>query len=120
MKLSFPIRALALATLTLAAHEHAFAAAGRTQRGERTALDRYIAKPDTNYSFRIASSIKGDGLTIHYIDMISQSWLTTNEVNRPLWQHWLTIVVPDKVTNPTALLFINGGANKTKIGRAHV
>jgi PhoPQ-activated pathogenicity-related protein len=102
----------AVTALALAVHETACAAT-RTQRGERTALDRYIAKADTNYSFRLAQSIKGEGLTIHYIDMISQSWLTTNEVNRPLWQHWLTIVVPDKVTSSTALLFINGGSTRT-------
>src|SRR4030095_2683859 len=73
------------------------APADRTKLGERTALDRYIAAPDTNYSWRLAQSIKGDGYTTHMIDMISQSWLTTNEVNRTLWQHWLTVVVPDKV-----------------------
>lgn len=89
------------------------ASPARTQRGERTALDRYVAKPDTNYSFRLDHSVKGDGYTTHYVDMISQSWLTTNEVNRPFWQHWLTLVVPDKVTTPTALLFITGGSTRT-------
>src|SRR6266487_5094881 len=44
--------------------------------------------------------------------MISQAWLTTNEVNRTLWQHWLTIVKPDKLTSTTGLLFIGGGGNK--------
>jgi PhoPQ-activated pathogenicity-related protein len=112
MKLLPLIRIAAATALALAAQASTFAA-GRTQRGERTALDRYIAKPDTNYSFRLAQSIKGEGYTIHYLDMISQSWLTTNEVDRPLWQHWLTIVVPDKVSSSTALLFINGGGNKT-------
>ena len=89
------------------------ATTGRTQRGERTALDRYVAAPDTNYSFRVAQSLKGEGYTTHYVDMISQSWLTTNEVNRPLWQHWLTLVVPDKIASSVGLLFIGGGANKT-------
>ncbi|HXG46560.1 MAG TPA: PhoPQ-activated pathogenicity-related family protein, partial [Methylomirabilota bacterium] len=86
---------------------------GRTQAGKRTALDRYVAAPDTNYSFRLASSIKGEGFTTYHIDMISQQWLTTNEVNRPLWQHWLTIVKPDKVSHPTGLLFIGGGSHRT-------
>lgn len=105
---------LTLLTLAVVASQSSLAAApSRTSVGDRTALDRYIAKPDTNYSFRLASSIKGEGVTIHYIDMISQAWLTTNEVNRPLWQHWLTIVVPDKLESSTALLFINGGSNRT-------
>ena len=110
-----PFRRLVVLALGLSLCSLACLAAspGRTQRGERTALDRYVAKPDTNYSFRLDHSVKGDGYTTHYIDMISQSWLTTNEVNRNLWQHWLTIVIPDKVTTPTALLFINGGNNRT-------
>ncbi len=49
------------------------------------------------------------------IDLISQAWLTTNEVNRPLWQHWLTLVKPDKVSSSTGLLFIGGGANRTNV-----
>jgi PhoPQ-activated pathogenicity-related protein len=87
----------------------------RTQAGDRTALDRYVAKADTNYSWRLANTIKGDGYTTFVIDMISQSWLTTNEVNRTLWQHWLTLVVPDKIDSSTALLFIGGGANRTNV-----
>ncbi|MDB6030581.1 MAG: PhoPQ-activated pathogenicity-related protein PqaA type [Verrucomicrobiales bacterium] len=87
----------------------------RTAAGERTALDRYVHAVDTNYSFRVANTIKGDGYTTYMIDMISQSWLTTNEVNRPLWQHWLTLVKPDQVTSSTALLMIGGGANRTNV-----
>lgn len=87
--------------------------ANRTAAGERTALDRYVHAPDTNYSYRVASTIKGDGYTTYQIDMISQSWLTTNEVNRPLWQHWLTLVKPDKVSSSTGLLFISGGSHRT-------
>ncbi len=88
-------------------------AASRTAVGERTALDRYVKAPDTNYSFRLASTVKGDGYTTYMIDMISQAWLTTNEVAHPLWQHWLTIVKPDKVSSSTAMLFISGGSHKT-------
>src|SRR6059036_2756478 len=108
-----PFRRLVVLALSLSLSSFACLAAspGRTQRGERTALDRYVAKPDTNYSFRLDHSVKGDGHTTHYVDMISQSWLTTNEVNRPLWQHWLTIVVPEKVASSTGLLVISGGAN---------
>lgn len=89
------------------------APADRTEAGERTALDRYVKKPDPHYSFKVAATQKSEGYTTYYIDMISQAWLTTNEVNRPLWQHWLTIVKPDQVTASTALLFIGGGANRT-------
>ncbi len=42
------------------------------------------------------------------------------EVDRTLWQHWLTIVSPHKPDSHTAFLFIDGGSNRDKaaeIGR---
>ena len=110
---SIHLRTLGLALL-LAALSLSAAPADRTAVGERTALDRYVQAPDTNYSFRVASTVKGDGYTTYQIDMISQAWLTTNEVNRPLWQHWLTLVKPDKVVSPTSLLYISGGSHRTE------
>ncbi len=88
-------------------------AADRTQRGERTALDRYVAAPDTNYTWRLVKTVDGPGYKTYIIDLISQSWRSTNEVNRNLWQHWLTIVKPDQLKSSTGLLFIGGGSNRT-------
>jgi PhoPQ-activated pathogenicity-related protein len=102
-----------VAALLLATVDAISAAPDRTLAGERTALDRYVKTPDPNYSFRLASTVKGDGYTAYMIDMISQAWLTTNEVERPLWQHWLTLVKPDKVTSDIGLLYISGGSHKT-------
>jgi PhoPQ-activated pathogenicity-related protein len=110
---SFRCRVLSTIILLLAALHGRSAPLDRTAVGERTALDRYVHAPDTNYSFHLASSSKGDGYTTYMIDLISQAWLTTNEVQRPLWQHWLTVVKPDKVTSSTALLFIGGGSHRT-------
>jgi PhoPQ-activated pathogenicity-related protein len=45
--------------------------------------------------------------------MTSQAWLTTNEVDRPLWKHWVIIVRPDQVTSSKSLLFITGGKNSS-------
>jgi len=108
---SFRFPVIFVAALLLAAPQVHSAPADRTAAGERTALDRYVHAPDTNYSFRVASTVKSEGYTTYMIDLVSQSWLTTNEVNRPLWQHWLTLVKPDKVGSSTALLFIGGGGN---------
>jgi len=101
------------AAVLLLTQLHLHAASDRTAVGERTALDRYVHAADTNYSYRVASTVEGEGYTAYMIDLVSQSWLTTNEVNRPLWQHWLTLVKPDKVRSSTALLVIGGGANRT-------
>ncbi len=77
----------------------------------RTALDRYVAAPDTNYSYTLVQSIPGKGWTTYVLEMTSQAWLTTKEVDRPVWKHWMTIVKPDAVATSKSLLFIGGGAN---------
>ncbi len=77
----------------------------------RTALDDYIAAPDSNYRYELVESIPGQGYTTNIINMVSQSWLTKAEVNEPIWRHWLVVVKPDKVTSRTGLLFIGGGDN---------
>jgi PhoPQ-activated pathogenicity-related protein len=99
-------------TLFLFAAPPPASSADRTHLSPQTALDRYVAKPDSNYKWRLVNAVKGDGHTTYIVDMTSQSWRTTNEVNHPLWQHWLTIVKPDQVTSTTGLLFISGGSNK--------
>jgi PhoPQ-activated pathogenicity-related protein len=78
---------------------------------ERTALDDYVAAPDTNYAYHLVSTSKGKNHTTYILEMTSQAWLTTNEVDRPLWKHWLNIVRPNEVSNTNGLLFISGGAN---------
>lgn len=86
----------------------------RFYRSQRlTALDLYVAAPDTNYSYTVLSTNPGAGQTTYVLELTSQAWLTTNEVNRPLWKHWLLIVKPASVTNKTGLLFINGGNNSS-------
>jgi PhoPQ-activated pathogenicity-related protein len=87
----------------------------RASSEDRTALDDYIAKADPNYSFQVVNKIPGQGFTTFILDMTSQAWLTTNEVDRPLWKHWLIIVKPDEVRSSKSLLFISGGSNNGKI-----
>ena len=78
-----------------------------------TALDRYVAAPDPAFFWRLATNtVLPSGVTVSSVDLTSQSWLTTNEVNRIVWRHWLSIYRPTVVTHSTALLFITGGNNK--------
>lgn len=78
---------------------------------EKTALDRYVAAPDPNYSFKLVNKMHGEGATVFVLEMTSQQYLTTNEVDKPIWKHWVTIVKPDEVTTSTGFLFITGGSN---------
>jgi PhoPQ-activated pathogenicity-related protein len=84
---------------------------GSLIRAGETALDRYVRKPDATYSWKVVNTVKGDGLTQFIVDLKSQTWRTEKDVNRPLWQHWLVIVKPEKPASKTAFLFIGGGDN---------
>jgi len=77
-----------------------------------TPLDDYIAKPDPSYRYELVNTINHPQGKIYVIDMTSQTWRSESEVNRTLWKHWLTIIVPDDVASDTALLWINGGSNE--------
>jgi len=77
-----------------------------------TPLDDYIAKPDPSYTYTVVQTIDNPLGKVYVIDMKSQTWRSEKEVNRTLWQHWLTIIVPNDVTSNTALLWINGGSNR--------
>jgi PhoPQ-activated pathogenicity-related protein len=78
---------------------------------EPTALDRYVAASDTNYTFKLLNTIEAPGVKAHILEMTSQAWLTLREVDQPVWKHWLTITRPNQVANSKALLIIGGGRN---------
>jgi PhoPQ-activated pathogenicity-related protein len=77
----------------------------------RTSLDRYVAEPDDSFSWKLAAKQPGEGYTTFVIDLKSQSWRTTKDVNRTQWQHWLIVVRPNEVKGTTGFLFIGGGRN---------
>ena len=76
-----------------------------------TELDRYVKQEDATYQWDVVSKTKIDGATFWVIDLKSQTWRKPGEVDRTVWQHWLTIVQPDVVKSSTALFFIGGGSN---------
>jgi PhoPQ-activated pathogenicity-related protein len=82
---------------------------------ESTALDEYVAKADPNYGFRLVNTFPGKGHKVFLLEMTSQAWLTTQEVDRPVWKHWMIVVKPDEDTSPNSLLMISGGANDGKV-----
>ena len=103
-----------LASLTCAAAVAASAVAEELPR--RTALDDYVEAEDDSYAWRIASQREGeDGSRTIVVDLVSQHWLTPAEVDRPQWQHWLTLSIPPGVPTDgipsTAMLYIGGGRN---------
>lgn len=115
LALLYPVLALFLAGCSKSEPDSRAAskpiAEASSPQSERTALDEYVAAADPNYSFRLVNRVAGKGQTTFILEMTSQAWLTTNEVDRPLWKHWMVIVKPDEVASSKSLLFIGGGAN---------
>jgi PhoPQ-activated pathogenicity-related protein len=83
-----------------------------TARSSQTALDRYVAAPDSSYAWKSLRDLPAEGVTATLLEMTSQRWLTEQEVERPLWSHWITVVRPARVTSDVGLLFISGGSNE--------
>jgi PhoPQ-activated pathogenicity-related protein len=79
-----------------------------------TALDRYVAEPDSAYRWDVVSTRQEGDLIVTVIDMTSQRWRTPAEVSQPEWRHWLTVIRPAEVKSDASLLFITGGANDGK------
>jgi PhoPQ-activated pathogenicity-related protein len=82
---------------------------------QQTALDRYIARPDASYQWKVLTSshIDGEnGYQVTVLELTSQTWRKAEEVDRTVWKHSLTIIKPDRVTTSKALLFIGGGSNR--------
>jgi PhoPQ-activated pathogenicity-related protein len=78
---------------------------------QETALDRYIAKPDDSYAWDHKYVVPGEDSTTHLIWLTSQTWRSEEEVDRPVWTHWLSIVIPKNVDHETAFLYIGGDDN---------
>ncbi|HXY34687.1 MAG TPA: PhoPQ-activated pathogenicity-related family protein [Planctomycetaceae bacterium] len=88
--------------------------ASRGAQAGETALDRYVARPDPSYSWKIDHKMEAHGAGTYIVDLKSQTWRKPNEVDRPLWQHWVTIIRPAHPASHTAFLFIDGGSNGGK------
>lgn len=91
-----------------------------------TALDRYVRKADTSYSFNITQQVSTSSSTRTWlVDLVSQTWMTAAEVYRvynsfystgipTTWNHKLVISAPIGLkggVNDTALLIIDGREN---------
>jgi PhoPQ-activated pathogenicity-related protein len=107
------ILATTIAAAALALHSLPVSSqAPAPSRSSQTALDRYVAAPDSNFSWKVAKELPSEGATTALIEMTSQRWLSEQEVERPLWTHWITVVTPPQVTSDAALLFIGGSSSE--------
>ncbi|KAH9499584.1 hypothetical protein Btru_074198 [Bulinus truncatus] len=80
-----------------------------------TPLDDYVNTFDPNYSYTLLSKTEGFDYTLHVLNMTSQKWLTEKVTKKPIWWHYLTIIVPrNLVYNDTGFMWIDQGHNTDK------
>ena len=81
-------------------------------RASETALDRYVAAPDPSFAWKVLRALPAEGAAVTLLEMTSQRGLTEQEVERPLWTHWITVARPETITSDAALLYITGGSSE--------
>lgn len=74
-------------------------------------LDDYINAPDDSYGYHLAETINTFAYTGYVLEMTSQAWRTSEEVNQTRWKHWVTIVVPTLIRQERAVMVIVGADN---------
>jgi len=63
---------------------------------------------DPSYRYRVVAEHKVGACDAYVLEMTSQTWR-----GKP-WKHWLSVLVPPKVTHPdAAVLFITGGSSRS-------
>jgi PhoPQ-activated pathogenicity-related protein len=79
-----------------------------------SALDDYVAMPDPCYSYTLVSTSPDSytSTTGYTLRLISQHWRSSSEVDHTVWNHWMTVIVPNTslgATRDTALIYIDAG-----------
>lgn len=74
-------------------------------------LDAYVARPDSDFAWKVEKTFKGEGYHGVVIDLTSQTWLDKDQTSRSTWKHWLTLAIPDQLVSDKAFLYIGGGNN---------
>jgi PhoPQ-activated pathogenicity-related protein len=88
-----------------------------------TPLDDYISAPDPTFSWKVNNTFRSTvlGYTAYNIELVSQTWMTSNETNQPVWKHWLQVCVPDQPDtrySDSAFLYIDGGHTKDPVPKS--
>jgi PhoPQ-activated pathogenicity-related protein len=74
-------------------------------------LDAYVAAPDPTFTWKVEKTFSGAGFQGAVLELTSQTWMTAAESDRPVWKHWLTVTIPDKLSSQKAFLYIDGGSS---------
>jgi PhoPQ-activated pathogenicity-related protein len=81
-----------------------------------TELDDYVNTPDPAFRYELQADLTVTKPTheTRVYHLVSQNWLKESEVDRTLWEHWVTVSIPKERTHTPAMVMIGGGSNGGK------
>jgi PhoPQ-activated pathogenicity-related protein len=85
------------------------ACGGALYAERETALDVYVHAADNHYRYKLVEKKAHSGCIEYLIHLTSQQWRSPAEVNQSVWEHWVRIYIPDKVSSAIGMLYILGG-----------
>ena len=65
---------------------------------------------DSSFGWTVVSEFSEGDYYGWVLELVSQHWVGPEFTDRPIWKHWLTVIVPRSVDTTTALLHIGGGS----------
>jgi PhoPQ-activated pathogenicity-related protein len=78
-------------------------------------LETYISTRDPVFNYQLVHQQEGKGYRYFVLRVTSQNWLTENEVDETTWWHWVSFVLPDKLSHNTSLMMISGGSRNSSL-----
>ncbi len=75
-------------------------------------IDEFMKRREGVSQWEVARELKWEGGRAYVLRMTSQRWRSRQEVDRPVWRHWLTVIVPDRVNGRTGFVFVTGGKHQ--------
>ncbi len=81
-------------------------------------LECFIKAEDNSYNYSQQNNHKENGLEVQKYLLNSQKWPQEDkDIKSTIWQHRLTLYIPENLKYKTAMLYIGGGYNRTKDGK---
>eukprot|EP01080_Neovahlkampfia_damariscottae_P011860 gene11860-5189_t len=77
-------------------------------------IEEYVNRPDNTYKYNLHSTVNATNGRMYVLNVTSQTWLTTNEVSKPVWKHWVLVIIPRIITSFEPLVFIRGSNSDMK------
>jgi PhoPQ-activated pathogenicity-related protein len=96
--------------VTLTAQAGSVLAPGEDANG---VLDTFVQSCDPEFAYELVTSmtVPNVGLNAYVLELTSGIWRNPDEVDRTLWKHFVSVLVPPIVVGNTGLLVISGGDN---------